>query len=324
MNSTNFYDVLGIPSNSSDAEIKKKYRSLSMKHHPDRNPGNAEALKKSQEINEAYETLGDAQLRKRYDMSRNNPFVSLSSNHGTDVDINSLFGNLGNLFKQEGMNAFTDTFMSEMKDNGSNLPNIKIFRSGNTTGSHYNNLFKHMPHLRPKPKALIKTIEIDIGKINEPNTIPVSIDRWIIENDMKTNETETIYVNVEQGIDDNEIIMMENKGNIHEQLKGDVKIVIKVINNTNFRRQGLDLFIDQTITLKESLCGFSFELNYINGKNYTVNNTRGNIVSPEYRKTIPKLGITRGNNVGNLIIIFHVEFPSELSNETIGQLLDIL
>ena len=69
-----YYKVLGVNENSSDDEIKKAYRKLSLKHHPDRG-GNGEEFKK---INEAYSTLGDVEKRQMYKMRRRNPFQNFS------------------------------------------------------------------------------------------------------------------------------------------------------------------------------------------------------------------------------------------------------
>ena len=64
----NYYGILGLPRNASDAEIKKAYRKLAMQYHPDRNPGKEKwANEKCKEINEAYGVLGDPQKRKQYD-----------------------------------------------------------------------------------------------------------------------------------------------------------------------------------------------------------------------------------------------------------------
>ena len=109
-----------------------------------------------------------------------------------------------------------------------------------------------------------------------------------------------------------------------EKTKGDIKLFIKVENNTQFERRGLDLFLHKNISLKESLCGFSFELKYINGKSYTLNNNKGNIIPPEYIKVIPNMGLKREDHVGNLLIHFHVEFPEKLSDEKIVSLSQIL
>ena len=67
MDNKNFYDILGVKKDASDDEIKKAYRSLAKKYHPDLNPGDASAAEKLKQINEAYEVLGDKQKRANYD-----------------------------------------------------------------------------------------------------------------------------------------------------------------------------------------------------------------------------------------------------------------
>jgi len=84
------------------------------------------------------------------------------------------------------------------------------------------------------------------------------------------------------------------------------------------------LIFEKKITLKESLCGFSFELKYINGKSYTINNNSGNIIIPGYKKIIPNMGLTRDDHTGNLIIIFEIEFPTKLSANVLDKLKELL
>jgi DnaJ-class molecular chaperone len=155
--------------------------------------------------------------------------------------------------------------------------------------------------------------------------VPLEIERWNVENGIKVFETETIYVTIPQGIDDNEMIILRDKGNmLNEQAKGDVKVIVKITNTSEFKRAGLDLVFEKNITLKEALCGFTFELNYLNGKSYTLNNNKGNIIPPEYRKVYPGMGLTRGEHKGNMIIHFHVEFPEKLTEEQIASLATVL
>ena len=68
----NYYEILEITENADVSQIKKKYRKLAMKYHPDRNSGNEEAVKKFREITQAYEILGNEKKRKEYDYKRKN------------------------------------------------------------------------------------------------------------------------------------------------------------------------------------------------------------------------------------------------------------
>jgi DnaJ-class molecular chaperone len=91
-----------------------------------------------------------------------------------------------------------------------------------------------------------------------------------------------------------------------------------------FTRSGLDLVLEKTITLKDSLCGFSFEVTYINGKSYTLNNNPGNIISSGFRKVIPNLGLERDQHKGNMVVVFNVQFPEKLTEEQIKVLRETL
>jgi DnaJ-class molecular chaperone len=312
--SESFYNILGVSETASKDEIKKAYRSLSLKLHPDRNPNNLEAVSKFQKINEAYETLGDDQKKEEYDMMNKNPFFKMAAGHGgggvpfQDMDdiFSALFGNvLGSIpGMQQGMHF-----------GGPGGPKIHVFRGGHQA-----------PHFQlQKPTPIIKTVTINMEQVLTGGTIPVDIERWLIEGENKLFENETIYVTIPKGIDDNEIIMLREKGNIlSEDIKGDIKIFIKIENTSQFERKGIDLIMNKNISLKDALCGFSFELKYINGKVYTLNNNSGSIIPSEYVKIIPNMGLTRDGHTGNLLIHFRVEFPEKLSEAQIKSLKEIL
>jgi DnaJ-class molecular chaperone len=307
--SETFYNILGVNENATKEEIKKAYRSLSMKYHPDKNRSAPNATQIFQKLTEAYETLGDDQKRKEYDMMNNNPFFKMGgqfsdgSGGGMEVPIDDLLhaffggGPFGGMPRMSG-------------------PNIHIFRNGMPV--HFNDAMQ-------KPIPIIKNITIDIGTVLTGVTMPVEIERWIIEQGNKIFEKETIYVDVPKGIDDNEIIILREKGNIlSDNCKGDIKLFIKVENKTEFERNGLDLTIEKTISLKDALCGFNFEITYINGKTYTLNNNSGNIIPDKYKKIIPNMGLVREGHIGNLIIIFNIVFPTTLSEDKISLLREIL
>lgn len=305
-----FYNVLGVSEQASQDEIKKAFRKLSLINHPDKNPNDPSAVSKFQKITEAYETLGDEEKRRNYDMMRQNPFSKMMGPgnmgggpfgfHGNPDNVEDIFSNLF------GMHFGGMQFGPGVQFGG---PNVRIFRDGVPI---------NMTHGLQKPTPIVQTVNIQLDKVLTGATIPVDIERWIIENGNKIFEKETLYVNIIKGIDDNEIIILRDKGNVvNEQCKGDVKIFVKIENTTDFKRMGLDLVLDKKITLKEALCGFSFDLKYINGKIYTINNNKGNIIPNGYKKVIPNMGLTRDEHTGNLIIIFLVEFPEKIATETL-------
>ena len=314
--SESFYNILGVPETASKDDIKKAYRSLSLKLHPDRNPNNLEAVGKFQKINEAYETLGDDEKKTEYDMMNKNPFLKMAS-QGGGQNMGMPFQDMDEIFSALFGGAFGGPGVSfggpGVSFGGPGGPKIQIFRGG-------------VPHTQmQKPTPIMKTVTINMEQVLTGGTIPVDIERWIVESGNKVFENEKIYVTIPKGIDDNEIIVLREKGNIlNEDIKGDIKIFIKIENTTQFERKGIDLLINKSISLKDALCGFNFELKYINGKVYTLNNNSGSIIPPEYIKVIPNMGLTREGHTGNLLIHFRIEFPEKLSEEKINALREIL
>jgi DnaJ-class molecular chaperone len=182
---------------------------------------------------------------------------------------------------------------------------------------HVNVMFQQI--LKPPPMTITTTITLDQAYTG--CKLSIVIERWIHHNQIKQLETETCYIDIPQGIDSNECLLLPNKGNMgHDGTLGDVRILIQVSNTTKLTRKGLDLHYLHTLTLKEALCGFSFELEYLQGKSFSINNTTGNIVQPNYKKVVPQLGMKRESSVGNLIIEFQVKFPTTLSSETLTAL----
>ncbi len=82
MTAKNYYDILGVQQKASEGEIKKAYRKLAVKYHPDKNPNNKQAEEKFKEISEAYYVLSDQKRRQEYDMYRNNPGYGTGSEFG--------------------------------------------------------------------------------------------------------------------------------------------------------------------------------------------------------------------------------------------------
>ena len=307
------YKILNVDKNSSHEEIKKAYRKASMKHHPDRG-GNAEEFKK---INRAYEILGDEIKKNDYDMKSRSPFFNGNNIFSSDEMGGEMGGEMPDFFKMFFGGGPVDIGrMSGFAGPGgmNGHPNIHIFRNG-----------KPVFRKTMKPAAISKTITIPLTDAYNGVKYPLEIERWIILNNMKKTENETIYVDIYKGIDSNEIIIVEGKGNINEHgIQGDIKIFIKIDNHKVMDRHGLNLVVNKDITLKDSLVGFKFDVTHLNGKTYTINNTNGKVINPGYKSVIENMGMVRGDQVGKLIVVFHVNFPKNLSDEQRKKLRDIL
>lgn len=315
----NLYEILDINKNANQDEIKKAYRKLSMQWHPDKNKS-PEAEEKFKEIGKAYAVLSDPISKAKYDREKDG------------FDMSSI--NLPDIFKifmgaHGGPSGMPFGFPPGMVNVGVMRGNMPSFDSDNFISANninenifsVDNIFNNLR----KPSPIVNTLTISLKDAYHGVSMPININRWLQTNNSKTYEDETIYINIPKGVDDNEIIITREKGNIlNNEYKGDVKTFIKIENNTDFKRHGLDLDYTKVITLKDALCGFTFEIEHINGICYKINNTNGTIIDPLYKKTIPKKGMKRDEMEGNLNIHFIIEFPKTLSNETINILNKLL
>ena len=328
MQTETYYELLGINMNATKEDIKKAYRKLSLKYHPDRVldlEEKAEAEEKFKQINAAYKILSDPDKRRGYDLTLNNPFSAFGG--GLGGGIGGLFGmgmpqNEGSEHLDE---LLTSLFGFSSDESNSNIPpGVRIFtnmtnanannNNSNTNGINFTNMVKNA-FTRPPP--IIKHIEISLKEAYSGTAYPLPIKRWIMENGVKVPEEETIYVKIPPGVDNNEIIKCVGQGNVlSDKNKGDVKVFVKIKQDSDclFVRRGLDLYYVKTLSLKEALTGFKFDFDHLNGQNYVINNS-STIITPSFKKVIENMGMKRDDIVGNLIIEFIIEFPKTLSDE---------
>ena len=182
---------------------------------------------------------------------------------------------------------------------------------------------KHLIFIR-KPPPIVKNLTILLSDAFKGTTIAFDFERWVIANKVKKTEKERIYIPIKRGIDSSEVMIIRNKGHVNENISGDIKLFINIKNNTIFERKGIDLHYKKEITLKEALVGFSFDIEHINKKTYTINNTIGNIICPNFVKEIAGLGMVRGPQTGKLLIKFSIKFPTSLTEDQTLKLKDIL
>jgi DnaJ-class molecular chaperone len=292
-----FYEVLGVNENASDTDIKQAYRALSFKYHPDRN-SSAEAGERMRDINEAYETLIDKSKRKQYDMRGSHPLENI----------------LNEIFKGQSMGQKKDPF--EMMFNqamGQSMGMGQGMGMGQAMG--FEPVFARVSthHFEAqKPPVLEKRVEISFEESYTGGQMPITVEREIKNGKMSYHEEEKIYISIPPGIDDGEIIEIEDKGHICNDNRGPIKLYIRVASSI-YDRKGLNLIYTQTVSFKESICGFAYIMQHIDGSKLNLKSSRGNVIQNGDEKNIKGRGFARDGQVGDLIIRFKVTPPKLLT-----------
>ena len=293
MNYDIYFNILNISRDSTLNDIKKAYRIMSIKHHPDKNGNtNSEQFNK---INEAYSTL-----MRNYDLIKLNEKKQTQEyvNNTNTLTSNNSYCNNGQGNNGQGNNPYCDT-------------NTMISKYVNTVNSNY--------------EDIIINLTLTYNEAYNGCNKPINVERKINVNNVIGHERETLYVQIPKGIDNNEIITLVNKGNSYVAngvTHSNVKIIILLTKHELFERNGLDIIFIKSISLKEALLGFSFMLNHINNKSYNI--TCSEIIHFNYEKIKANMGFMRDNFVGNLIIKFNILFPVSLSLDSKKQLANLL
>ena len=188
----NYYEILGVSKDASESEIKKAYRQLSLKFHPDRN-SSEEAKEKIQHVNQAYEVLSDPSTKQQYDNEqsfgggRGHPFGQGGNPFGNMEEFGDIQNMFNMMFGGGGGGGFPGMPPGMHGMPGMpGMPGIRIFHNGQ--------IFQQVH----KPEPFVKHVQMTLEQSFHGCNIPVEIERWIIANNMKSLEKETLYLNIQQ------------------------------------------------------------------------------------------------------------------------------
>ena len=326
-----YYKILNVNEGDNYDKIKKSYRQLQMKNHPDKD-GDEEMFIK---INEAYKKITNHMNKKSQEKEK--PEENNIPDNLFKFFLNKdLISNIYNLSSNKNKNSQNDLNNIDILNDLGNISNYLNISSNNLNDINkvnndiFNDIFKINNNnnnniKKAKPPPIIKNIEITLTEAYKGKKHSLTIERWYLENNIKVKEKENIYIDIYPGIDNNELIILKNKGNIiNEDNIGDVKIFVKINNNTIFKRDGLNLIYEKNVTLKEALLGFSFKLTHLSGKSYIINNTENKIINVNHTKNIENMGMIRNNIKGILIIKLNIIFPENLTKEQKEKISEIL
>ncbi|SBS85147.1 DnaJ protein, putative [Plasmodium ovale] len=325
---THLYDVLGVEKDATTEEIKKSFRKLSKKYHPDK-VKDQNSNNRFSEIAEAYEILSDEEKRKVYDLHGLEAAKNVERHKVEDDPMDSF--NFYDSF-------FGDGFRREEKKKADNLTiHVEMNLEQLYNGEFFSVIYTRDVNCLKGDDCIIRKPECS-GKGHKTTTEQVApgfimqkkvkdencIDRgkaWnpkcsYCPNGMKEEKTTELTLEVEPGMANYDKIVFEKKGKQeigHEN--GDVVFIIQTKKHKTYVRKNNDLHQTYEISLKDALIGFSKDIDHISGKPIHINKqtvTFHNDILKVQNKGMP---IRNTNKFGDLYITFSVQFPKKLTEE---------
>ena len=344
-----YYEVLGLNKGATPEEIKKAYRKLAMKYHPDQNPGDKEAEEKFKEVNEANEVLGNPEKRQRYDQFG---FAGVDPNYGAGQGsgFGGGFGgvDLGDIFGDIFGSGFGGGFGGGSRSN----PNAP--RKGQDVHVSLTIDFGEAAH------GCTKTISINkqqtcsacggsgAEKGTSPETCPDCGGRGFVLRQQrtpfgvmqtqqpcqrcggkgkiihtpcknchgtgKTTRRQTLEVTIPAGINDDQSIALRGQGNagVNGGPAGDVIVTISVKADPMFQRDGYDVWVNVPITYSQAVLGANVTVPTVDGKvEYTV--PEGTQSGTKFRLRGKGIQYLNGRGRGDQYVVVTVDIPKKLN-----------
>ncbi|EOA30971.1 hypothetical protein CARUB_v10014117mg [Capsella rubella] len=325
-----YYNVLQVDRSASEDDLKKAYRKLAMKWHPDKNPNNKkDAEAKFKQISEAYEVLSDPQKKAVYDQYGEEGLKGNVPPPGAGGATYFSTGDGPTSFRFNPRSAddiFAEFFGFSSPFGGGGGGRGTRFSSGMfgddmfaSFGGEGGGGGGSMHHGGPRKAAPIENkLPCSLEDLYKGTTKKMRISREIADVSGKTMQVEEILtIDVKPGWKKGTKITFPEKGN--EQpgvIPADLVFIIDEKPHPVFTREGNDLVVTQKISLVEALTGYTVSLTTLDGRRLTVPVT--NVISPEYEEVVPKEGMPLQKDQtkkGNLRIKFNIKFPARLTSE---------
>ena len=299
-----YYEVLGVEKTASADEIKKAFRKLALKYHPDKNPGDKEAEEKFKEVAEAYNVLRDTEKRKQYDQFGFDGMNGAGGFSGAGMSMDDIFSQFGDIFEGFGFGGFGGGFSSAY--GGSRRRSKPVFKGrdqrlrveltlkeivGGTSKKfkvktdvtchycHGSGSSDGQEETCPNCKGSgveIRQQRTILGVMQSQTTCShCHGEGKVIKNKCPHCQGEGIIpgeniveINFPAGLEDGMMLQMDGKGGAgrHNGVPGDLHIVIKEIPDERFIRQGTNIIYNLLLTLPQAVLGGPIEVPTIDGR----------------------------------------------------------
>jgi curved DNA-binding protein len=296
-----YYEVLGVPKSASQADIKKAFRRLAKQHHPDSNPGDADAEKRFKDVNEAHAVLSDPEKRRRYDELGANwqAYQQAGFDPNQAGDWSAFGGAPGGMrwtvrtATADDLGGFSDFFRVFFGDGpmgaGASVPGARGGSTFGTTFGGFDDLrsFQTDARAMPRPEAH-GTVEVTLAEVAKGTERTVSVDG------------RRLQVKIPAGVADGAKVRLRDQG---------VTLTVKVKPDRRFTRDGADLSTELPLTLAEALLGAEVPVPTLNGKvklRIRPNTQNGQVITVRGRG-LPKRG--KPGEKGDLHVTIRAVLP---------------
>ena len=336
MSKRDYYEILGVSKNADAKEIKKAYRKLAIKYHPDKNPDDKTAEERFKEAAEAYDVLSSPEKKQRYDQFGHAGMSGAAGGgFGGGMNMDDIFSQFGDIFGGGGFSGFGGGGRGRRVVKGTNLrirlsltlkevaegveKQIKVSRLVNAKGVTY----KTCPHCGGTGQVTRVSNTI-LGQMQTQSTCPhCGGTGKIIENrpsgtdaNGMLKESETVKITIPAGVEDGMQLKVSGKGNAapFEGVNGDLIVLIAIEEHEELIRDGQNLHYDHYISFSDAAIGTSCEIPTVTGK-VKIKLEEG-IQSGKILRLKGK-GLPSVNSYGNGDLLVHVNVwtPQSLSKE---------
>ncbi|MBN2411991.1 DnaJ domain-containing protein [candidate division KSB1 bacterium] len=315
MNDKDFYKILGVSGNASDAEIKKAYKDLAKKYHPDKNPNNKKNEERFKEISEAYGVLGNAEKRKKYDQLRRLGSGAFGKG-GFEGFSGFDFQDLGSTFGKRSTNRGTsfdglgDLFNQIFSGSGRSASG---FRASRQPGNDI--------------KASL-TIPFDLAINGGKQVLTVNVKEickrcggrghlcYECNGTGYVLKVKKISVTIPAGTADGKIIRLSGQGEPSASggAPGNLLLTIHVEKHPVFERKGLDLYCKTTVNIVQATLGTKIRVKTFNGNTVELKIPAGTNSGKQFK--LKSLGVTAKGKTGDQFVEIQIETPKSISKKS--------
>lgn len=301
MSARDYYDILGVPRSATAEDIKRAYRKLAVKYHPDKNPGDKAAEERFKQINEAYAVLSDPEKRKQYDTFGAEGFHQ----RFTQEDIFRGF-DVGDLFREFGFGTedifgriFGTYFGGKSQRSGGRFTGFDFgsFRDLGQTHGHQ--------ALRGQDVEMVLQVTLEEVAMGAERRISYRLG----------DRTETLSVKIPKGIESGKRLRLAGKGEAgpYGGPPGDLYLRVEVLEHPVFRREGRDLTVDREISFAEAALGTEIMVPTVDGRTLNVKVPAGTQPGSKIRVKGHGLPGLHGQGPGDLYVRVNVRVPRRLN-----------